>query len=154
MGKTRPPSKKTGNFTDLTSPHSADRQDAPLADLVVVDDDPKIAVRCGSCGRPLRVALKKLLGLWTCDCRRCRRRLALERATALEDDEKTNALLAQIVESVSDAQLSALIRKVAGFSDREICETYGVNAGEIDDLVRRLTDRLRSLCRVEDDEKP
>jgi hypothetical protein len=55
---------------------------------------------------------------------------------------------------ISDAQLSALIRKVAGFSDREISETYGLSAGDVDNLVKRLTDRLQSLYGVEGDEKP
>jgi hypothetical protein len=62
-----------------------------------------------------------------------------------ESDAETNALLAEVVEDLSQVERSILIRKSAGFSDRELNEIYGTSLTELGELVKRLVGRVRSI---------
>ena len=119
-----------------------------------MDDDDSLVVRCGRCGRRVRVALGELLGLRTFDCRRCGRAsdeknqplvAPPEKKIRPESDAETDEILAEALVDFSQDERSILIRKAAGFSDRELNEIYGRSLTELEELVKRLVDRVRSI---------
>lgn len=94
------------------------------------------------------MALAELLRLRTFDCRRCRQVSEREsdRPVPAESDAETNALLAEVVLGLSQIERSILIRKSAGFSDRELNELFGRSLEELEALVKRLVSSIRSIC--------
>ena len=89
-------------------------------------------VRCGSCGRRVRVPVAELTDLRTYDCPACRRRPSRD----AED-------LQQVLGTFTPEELSILLRRAVGFPDREIAEAHGVTVEAIQDMVKRLRRQLR-----------
>lgn len=115
-----------------------------------MDDQDHLTVRCGSCGREVRVRLEAVEGLKTYDCARCRRETAtIPRPSEFSGDDRvtreTNDEFARVLAELTDVQRSMLIRKIAGFKDTELRAHYGDQVDDLVAVIRHLTQRIRSV---------
>jgi hypothetical protein len=109
-----------------------------------VEEDDWLDVRCGRCGRLIRVTIRELAGLRTFDCPQCRG--SYDHTIDAAIDEMLRALL----ETFDEAERSVLIRLALGFSGRQLRGMHGTSPTDLDELVARLVRRLRSLLRSGD----
>ena len=122
-----------------------------ILEYLIVDDQNHMTVKCGSCGRKVRVNLDRVAGLKTYDCARCRQRAvnSVRPSESSVDSDRvtweTNALFARILAELTDVQRSMLIRKIAGFTDNELRAQYGDQADELATVITHLTNRIRSV---------
>lgn len=95
-----------------------------------------MVVRCGRCGRPVRVSLAWFAKLRTFDCQRC---LATRQDGARADagDGGTIDPLADWAKDLTKRELSILLRKALGFSDEEIMRAYCADSEELRELMLR-----------------
>jgi len=107
-------------------------------------DSELIEIRCGSCGRRVRVPVAELTDLRTYDCPACRQRSGQGSSRGAED-------LREVLASLTPEELSILLRRAAGFPDQEIVEAFGVTVEAIQDMVKRLERRFRSSGRRPED---
>jgi len=107
-------------------------------------DSELIEIRCGSCGRRVRVPVAELTDLRTYDCPACRQRSGEGSSRGAED-------LREVLASLTPEELSILLRRAAGFPDQEIVKAFGVTVEAIQDMVKRLERRFRSAGRRPED---
>ena len=86
------------------------------------------------------------MGLRTFDCARCRalRQTAEEGGVATprpEDEDEIAVRCAEALSTLSDVELAIILRTAAGFTERDVKETYAPIDG-IERLMKRLVARL------------
>ena len=109
-----------------------------------------IVVRCGRCGRPVRVSLAWFLKRRTFDCQRC---LATGKnrpeaggggaGGEATGDAGTGDLLPDLAKHLTRRELSILLRRALGFSDEEIMRAYGADSEELRELMLRAAKLVR-----------
>jgi len=62
-----------------------------------------------------------------------------------ELDAETDLMLAEVAKLFGARELAVLVRKAAGFSDRELNQLYGISARDIERLLARLADCVRKV---------
>ncbi len=109
-----------------------------------------MVVRCGRCGRAVRISVQRLQKLRTFDCYRCLAVKEWRRSAGHGDDEGdlggitgSGNLLADSTKDLTKRERSILLRKAFGFSDEEIMRAYDASAKELQDLMRRAAHLVR-----------
>src|SRR5687767_6666046 len=116
-----------------------------------MSDDDALLISCGRCGRQVRVPYTELRLLRTFDCQWCRvaerikypRASDAAKAVGVEPEAEIDVRLAEISRLMGSDELSMIVRKAVGFSDRELKALYGTSAIDIGQLLERLVDCVR-----------
>ena len=116
---------------------------APQGNMVLRES---IVVRCGRCGRAVRIAIAQFQKLRTYDCQQC---LAAKEGHRLntghlgEEDGGSGGVAtrgnpaAEAPRNLTKRERSMLLRKALGFSNEEIMRAYGASPCELRDLLIR-----------------
>lgn len=140
------PADRTLEFPEKTRVNRNSRLARGSCTCRGMDIRESIVVRCGRCGRPVRLAFERLRKLRTFDCEQC---LAAKRApgpgrTGEESDADGGpGVLADFTKDLTKREQSILLRKVLGFSDEEIMRAYRVGSDELKELVSLATNIVR-----------
>jgi DNA-directed RNA polymerase subunit RPC12/RpoP len=113
-----------------------------------MDSGESMVVRCGRCGRPVLIAIARLLRLRTFDCPLCsskkpRRPAAGRSSESGEDGAEAGNILADVAKHLTRKERSILLRKTLGFSNEAVMRAYGVGKAELEDLERRAVGLIR-----------
>lgn len=109
-----------------------------------MDQSESMVVRCGRCGRAVRVSIARLQKLRTFDCQQClvAKESRLRAGHGNSEDDLGHVAGSSNVRSGSTKDLtrrerSILLRILLGFSNEEITRAYGLGPTELRELILR-----------------